>query len=131
MHDALGPGRATSDREGHLMTQRTALSPSPRRVARSAAHPATPRLDRRMAVLAGAGLVLIAVLGAFAYLGVVDGLVIDGDAAGTATQIDGSRGLFALGVAALYLAALLDIVVAWALLRLLRPVDEPLARLAA
>jgi hypothetical protein len=97
----------------------------------SAHRPPSPPLDRRIAVLAGAGLLLIAALGAFGYVGVVDGLVSDGDAARTAADIDGSRGLFALGVSALYVAALLDVLVAWALLRFFEPVDSSLARLSA
>ena len=89
------------------------------------------RLDRQMALLAGVGLLLIAALGAFGYIGVVEGLVTDGDAARTAADIDGSSGLFAAGVSALYLAALLDVLVAWALMRLFEPVVGSIARLAA
>lgn len=95
------------------------------------AHRPPPRLERRMAVLGGVGLLLIAALGAFGFIGVVEGLVSDGDAARTAADINGSRGLFAAGVGALYVAALLDVVVAWALLRFFAPVDGSLARLAA
>jgi hypothetical protein len=90
-----------------------------------------PRLDRPMALGAGIGILLIAALGAFGYVGVVEGLVTDGDPARTAADISGSRGLFAAGVGALYLAALLDVLVAWALLRFFEPVDGPMARLAA
>jgi hypothetical protein len=93
--------------------------------------PPPPRLDRGAAVQAGIGLLLIAVLGAFGYVAVVQGLVTEGDAARTAADINGSRGLFAIGVAALYAAALLDVVVAWALFRFFEPVDAQLARLSA
>jgi hypothetical protein len=82
-------------------------------------------------VLAGVGLLLIAALGGFGYIGVVDGLVTDGDAARTASDISASRGLFALGVGALYAAALLDALVAWALMRFFEQVDTSLARLSA
>ena len=54
-----------------------------------------------------------------------------GDAGRTATDVTASRGLFALGVAALYAVALLDVVVAWALLRFFEPVVSHLARLSA
>jgi hypothetical protein len=86
---------------------------------------------RRVAVLAGAGLLVIAALGAFGGLVVVEGLVTDGDAGRTAADVTGSRGLFGLGVAALYVVALLDVMVAWALLRFFESVDSHLARLAA
>lgn len=88
-------------------------------------------LDRRAAILSGIGLLLIAVLGAFGYVAVVDGLVTEGDATRTAADIAGSRGLFVVGVAALYLAALLDVVVAGTLVRVFAPVDVHLARLSA
>jgi hypothetical protein len=97
----------------------------------AADHPRSPSLDRRTAVWAGVGLLLIAALGAFGYVGVIQGLVTEGDAARTAADISGSRGLFATGVSAMYVAALLDVLVAWALLRLFEPVDGSTARLAA
>jgi hypothetical protein len=100
------------------------------RASRAHRPPSRP-LDRHLAVLAGAGLLLIAGLGAFGFVGVVEGLVTDGNAARTAADITGSRGLFALGVCALYVAALLDVLVAWALLRFFEPVDSSLARLSA
>jgi hypothetical protein len=84
-----------------------------------------------MAVLAGVGLLLVAGLGAFCYLVAVEGLVTDGDAARTAADISGSRGLFAAGICALYVTALLDVAVAWALLRFFEPVDGSIARLTA
>ena len=42
-----------------------------------------------------------------------------------------SDGLFRLGVASLYLVVVLDVVVAWALLRVFSPVNRDLSRLAA
>ena len=97
---------------------------------RGALEPAQ-RLDRRAAIQAGTGLLLVAVLAALGYVAVVQGLVTEGDAARTAADIDGSRGLYSLGVAALYAAALLDVLVAWALFRFFEPVDAQLARLSA
>jgi hypothetical protein len=90
-----------------------------------------PQPDRRVARLAGASLLLIAALAAFGYVGVIQALVTDGDAARTAADISGSRELFGLGVGALYVTAALDVVAAWALLRFFEPVDSSLARLSA
>ena len=42
-----------------------------------------------------------------------------------------SEGMFRLGVLSLYLVVVLDVVVAWALLRVFSPVNEGLSRLAA
>ena len=86
---------------------------------------------RSAAVIAGAGLTLMAVLAGFGNLVVVEGLVTAGDAAATARDISASEGLFRLGVASLYLAALLDVVVAWALMRVFSPVHAELSRLDA
>lgn len=106
--------------------------PTQNPLGRAAASP-PPRvpLDRGVAVLSGVTLLLIAVLGGWGYVGVVGRLVIDGDAGQTASSISGSRQLFVVGVSALYVAALLDVVVAWALLRFFEPVNASLARLAA
>ena len=86
---------------------------------------------RRAAVIAGAALTLMAVLSGLGMLVAVQGLVTLGDATATAADILGSQGVFSLGVASLYLVALLDVVVAWALLRVFNPVNAELSRLGA
>ena len=86
---------------------------------------------RRAALIAGVALTLMAGLAAFGNLVVVEGLVTRGDAAATARDILASQGVFRLGVASLYLAALLDVVVAWALFRVFSPVNAELSRLDA
>jgi Domain of unknown function (DUF4386) len=97
----------------------------------SASPPTPPTPQLRLAVQAGVGLLAIAALSAFGDLVVVQGLVTDGDAGRTAADVTRSSGLFGLGVSALYLVALLDVLVAWALLRFFEPVDSHLARLSA
>lgn len=74
---------------------------------------------------------LMSVLGGFANLVVVEGLVTPGDAATTARDIVASDGMFRFGVATLYLVVVLDAVVAWALFRVFSPVNSDLSRLAA
>lgn len=86
---------------------------------------------RRPALVAGSAIMLVAVLAGFGNLVVLQGLVTPGDARATAHDITASEGLFRLGVASLYLAALLDIVVAWALVTVFRPVHAELSRLSA
>jgi hypothetical protein len=86
---------------------------------------------RSAAVVAGVGLLLLAALAAVGNLVVVQGLVTEGDAARTAREIMASEGMFRLGVASLYAAAALDVLVAWALFAVFRPVHEGLSRLAA
>jgi uncharacterized protein DUF4386 len=86
---------------------------------------------RMAAVIAGAAITLVAALAGFGNLVVVQGLVTSGNAAATAHDILGSEGMFRLAVACLYLAAVLDVVVAWALLRVFSSVNAELARLNA
>ncbi|MGZ8737946.1 MAG: DUF4386 domain-containing protein [Nocardioides sp.] len=100
----------------------------------------TPRAEHRTSaqqsarsggLVAGVALLLMAVVAPIGLLLGVDGLVTDGDAARTATDITASEGTFRLGVASLYLVVVLDVVVAWALLRFFNPVSRELSRLAA
>lgn len=97
----------------------------------AASAPDTTRTFQRAALIAGAALMLTAVTSAFGNVVVVQGLVTPGDATKTAGDIMGSDGLFRLGLVSLYLAVVFDVVVAWALLRVFRPVDSELSRLAA
>lgn len=97
------------------------------------ARPAAAFLSSRRgaALVAGMGILLLAALAAFGNLVVVEGLVTKGDPARTARDIVASEGTFRLGVASLYAAAALDMLVAWALFQVFRPVHEALSRLAA
>lgn len=104
---------------------------SPALPATSAAAPADRATVRRAATVAGVSLLLIAVLAGVAQLVVVEGLVTRGDAEATAADVLASEGMFRLGLVGLYLAALLDVVAAWALLRVFSPVSADLSRLGA
>jgi hypothetical protein len=86
---------------------------------------------RQASTIAGVGLLLMSVLSAFGYLVAVKGLVVPGNAARTANNITGHEGLFRLGILSLYLVAALDVVVAWALYRVFKPVSDALSKLAA
>jgi len=83
------------------------------------------------ALIAGGGILLLAALAAFANIAVVQGLVTDGDAAKTAKDILASDGTFRVGIASLYAVVVLDVLVAWALMTVFRPVHAGLSRLAA
>jgi hypothetical protein len=89
------------------------------------------RSTRKASVIAGLGLLLMAGLAGFAKLVVVDGLVTPGDAAKTAEDIIASEGMFRFGIASLYLVVILDVVVAWALMRVFSPVNMSVSRLGA
>jgi hypothetical protein len=78
--------------------------------------------DRRAAVLAGFGLLLMSVIAPFAILGVIDDVV--------ARERAAEGGAFWLAVTGVVVIALLDLLIAWALWRLFTPVDRRLAELA-
>jgi len=82
---------------------------------------------RRVALTAGIGLLLMAVLAPLAHFGVLENLVVSGDAATTVGNIVADMGLFRLAIATLLVVTFLDIVVAWALYVLMKPVNGNLA----
>ncbi len=84
---------------------------------------------RKVALIAGIGLLVMAVLAPLARFGVLQNLVVPADAAATVNNIIASEGLFRVAIAALLVVTFLDILVAWALYVLLRPVNATLARL--
>jgi len=84
---------------------------------------------RTAALVAGAGLAVMAVLGGFANFGAV-ALIIPGDATLTAQNISAAPLLFWAGVASFVIVALLDVLVAGALYILLRPVNRRLSAAA-
>lgn len=93
--------------------------------------PATDLPRRRAALIAGAGYVALFVLAIFANFMVIEGLVVASDPAATLAALEADRGLLRLGVVAFLAIAVLDVVVAWALHVLLRPVAPDRSLLAA
>lgn len=91
----------------------------------------TNKSVRRASVIAGIGLLLMAVLAAFGELVVLQDLVTRGDATQTANNIMNSEGMFRLSIASLFLVAVLDVIVAWALFIVFEQVNRTLSLLAA
>jgi len=86
---------------------------------------------RAASLIAGIGILLLAVLAVFGNFIAVGALVTRGDAATTARDILASEGLFRWGVASLILVAVLDIVVARALFTVFEPVNRSVSAMAA
>jgi hypothetical protein len=89
------------------------------------------RSIRKASATAGVGLLAMSVLSALGYLVAVKGLVVPASAARTSTNLAGHENLFRFGILSLYLVAALDVVVAWALYRVFKPVSKAVSRLAA
>jgi Domain of unknown function (DUF4386) len=85
----------------------------------------------RFALVAAFGLLFMALLAPFAQFGVLEALIVPADAVATTTNLLASAGLFRAAIAAFLIIAILDIVVAWGLYVLLRPMNESLALLVA
>ena len=86
---------------------------------------------RTASLIAGLALALMAALAAFGNFVAIQPLVTPGDAARTAIDISQSEALFRWGIASLILVAVLDIIVAAALLRLFEPVNRSVSITAA
>ena len=85
--------------------------------------------QRKVALIAALGLLGMAVLAPLALFGVLNTLVDTGDPAATVANIVESEGTFRLAIAAFLVVTMLDVVVAWAVYVLLRPVSATLAML--
>jgi len=91
----------------------------------------TRRAVRRGSWVAGLALLVMTPLAAYANFVVLDGLVAPGDAALTARAIANAEGAFRVAVASLYVVAVLDLLVAWALYTVFEPVNRRVAALMA
>lgn len=81
----------------------------------------------RYALIAGVSVLLIAVVAPYAIFGILASMIDRGDAAVTQQNIAQSLGSAHFAVLLLFLAALLDVVIGWALWRLFQPVSRSLS----
>lgn len=97
-------------------------------------HSITPGMGlslRQAALVAGFGLLAMALAAPFAEFFVYAELVVREDIAATVANLAQRKGLFVAGMFAYFLVFVLDIVVAWALYVLLRPVNPALSLFTA
>ena len=79
---------------------------------------------RTAAIVAGIGLLVMAVVAAFSNFGVIQSLTVSGDPGATAMNLIDSAARFRLGAVGLLIVAALDVVVAWGLYVALRSVED-------
>ena len=101
------------------------------RSIRGATRPAADHTQRNVALAAAVSLLFMALLAPFAQFGVLAILVVPSDATATTNNIAASIGLFGAAIAAFSVVAILDVVVAWGMYVLLRPVNERAALVVA
>lgn len=85
------------------------------------------RSVRRGSLIAGLALLVMTPLAAFANFAVLESLVTPGNAAETANAILNAEGTFRFAIAGLFVVAVLDLIVAWALYTVFRPVSRDVA----
>lgn len=86
---------------------------------------------RKAALVAGAGLLSMTIFAVGAIFFVFEKLIIPGDASATVNHILADEMRFRIGIACLFVVAVLDVVVAWALYVFLEPASKNLSLLAA
>jgi hypothetical protein len=86
---------------------------------------------RTLAWTTAFALLAMAILAPVALYGVLGSLIVPGDPITTVTNITESEGLFRVTITAFLVVILLDVFIAWALYKLLRPVNSDLSLLTA
>jgi hypothetical protein len=133
-----GPWHAEAEVNGWTRREPVELAALEETRSRSASRPIAssdgpPTGDvslRRAALIAGIGLLLMAIVALSSGL-TLDALVVDGNAAKTARNVFDHAQRLRFVAGGFVIVAVLDLVVAWALYVLLRPVNRSVAMLAA
>jgi hypothetical protein len=86
-----------------------------------------PLSQRKAAIIAGVALLLMAIIAPIANFKLIYGLISINNPSKTVSTIIASKDLFRLGIFLLMLVALLDIIVAWGLYVLFKPVNRSLS----
>jgi hypothetical protein len=86
--------------------------------------------QRQAAIIAGLGLLIMAIIAFFANFSVLQGLVVPEDAAKTVSNIMDNQLLFRFGIAGFVIVLVCDVLVAWSLYVFLKPVNQSLSLLA-
>lgn len=94
-------------------------------------HQPTGPKPRTAAIIGGIGLLVMAVLAANANFGIMQTLIVHGDAQTTSENIIASSESFLFMIISFLIVAILDIVVAWALFVILKAENRPLSLMAA
>ncbi len=85
----------------------------------------------KMAIITGIGLLLMAIIAPIANFNIFPRLIVTSDPEATANNIISSIGLFRLGILCFLIVAILDIIVAWGLYILLKPINKNISLLIA
>jgi len=87
--------------------------------------------QRKAALVAGFGLLIMFFAAIFANFFVIEGLIVPGDAQTTVHNIMANESLFRFGIVSFLIVLICDVLVAWALYVFLKPTNKSLSMLAA
>ena len=87
--------------------------------------------QRNAALIAGFALLFMVILAPIGNFAIIENILAPGDAATTTDQIAASEGIFRVGICCMLINAVLDLLAAWALYILLKPVKRSMSLLAA
>ncbi|WP_445475226.1 DUF4386 domain-containing protein [Methanococcoides methylutens] len=87
--------------------------------------------QREAAIVAGFGLMVMTIFALFAHVFALPGLIVPGNATETANNITANELLFRMAICSFMIVVVLDVLVAWALYVLLKPVNKSLSLLMA
>ncbi|MDD5065783.1 MAG: DUF4386 domain-containing protein, partial [bacterium] len=87
--------------------------------------------QRKAALIAGLGLLIMTIAAIFADFNVFQKLIIPADANATINNIKANETLFRIGIGSFLIVIICDIIVAWALYIFLRPINKGLSMLTA
>ena len=85
---------------------------------------------KKISKIAGFGYLIIFITGIFSNFFVLENLIVPGDAAITANNIMSNDWLFRMGILSFFIMVIFDVVLAWALYLLLKPVNGNLSLLS-
>ncbi len=86
---------------------------------------------RTAALIAGLSLLAMAILAGYANFAVLQTLIVPGNAQATANNLTASADQFRIGAIGFALVAVLDVIVAWAMYVVLKPINKNLSLLTA
>ena len=85
---------------------------------------------KKISKIAGVGYLFIFVTGIFSNFFVMESLTVPGNAAATVNNISDNQSLYRIGILSFIIMVVWDVVLAWALYVLLKPVNENLSLLS-
>ena len=85
---------------------------------------------KKISKIAGIGYLFIFITGIFSNFFVLESLIVPGDASATVNNISDNQSLYRIGILSFIIMVVWDVVLAWALYILLKPVNENLSLLS-